>query len=150
MWGDKRLFWQPGKWSLFRIVFLPSTDPPLCFITCSGSFCTDIALLYFYLSTLFLLSLNFTNKPIILGGQIRGNDLFLKNRDKRGYDFFFFFFFKFRKSCLKLKIIHSTTSIYISNCLNGLRFFFFSRLPKFHNVKCVQLFNISTHITIFI
>lgn len=42
MWGRKRLFWQPGKWSLLRMVFFPSTDPPLNFITSSGSFGIDI------------------------------------------------------------------------------------------------------------
>lgn len=43
MWGERRLFWQPGKWSLLRMVFFPSTDPPLCFITCSGSLGIDMA-----------------------------------------------------------------------------------------------------------
>lgn len=31
------MFWHPGKWSLLRIVFLPSTEPPLDTITSSGS-----------------------------------------------------------------------------------------------------------------
>jgi hypothetical protein len=33
------LFWHPGKWSLLRIVFFPSTEPPLLLMTCSAAAC---------------------------------------------------------------------------------------------------------------
>lgn len=47
MWGCKRLLWQPGKWSLLRMVFFPNTDPPLRFITSSGSFGIDVIFYYY-------------------------------------------------------------------------------------------------------